>query len=85
MLDGVEPELLDKIRATSLAVAGIVDVSEIRARWLGHRVHAEVTVSVDANLTVSQAHVLAEAVEHDLKESLPVISGASIHTHPGAS
>ncbi len=82
MLDGIEPEMLAKIRETAAAVPGIAEVGEIRARWLGHRVHAEVTVSVGADLTVSQAHALAEAVEHALKESHPVISGASIHTHP---
>ena len=84
MLDGIEPEMLDKIRDTSLAVPGIVDVSDVRARWLGHRVHAEVTVSVAAALTVTQAHVLAEAVEHKLLESVTVLSGASIHTHPAS-
>ena len=82
MLDGIEPEMLDKISAISLAVPGILQVSDVRARWLGHRVHAEVTVSVDAALTVSQAHELAEQVELNLKESVGVLSGASIHTHP---
>ena len=82
MLDGIEPEMLEQIRQISLAVPGILEVGDIRARWLGHRVHAEVTVSVDAALTVSQAHELAERVEHELKESVPVLSGASIHTHP---
>ena len=82
MLDGIEPEMLDKILEVSLAVSGIVQVSDIRARWLGHRIHAEVTVSVDPALTVDQAHDLADTVEHDLKESMSVLSGASIHTHP---
>ncbi len=82
MLDGIEPEMLAKIRGTAAAVPGIAEVGEIRARWLGHRVHAEVTVSVGAELSVAQAHVIAEAVEHALTESHPVISGASIHTHP---
>ena len=82
MLDGIEREMLDKILEVSLAVSGIVQVSDIRARWLGHRIHAEVTVSVDPALTVDQAHDLADTVEHDLKESMSVLSGASIHTHP---
>jgi len=82
MLDGIEPEMLAKIRDTAAAVPGIAEVGDIRARWLGHRVHTEVTLSVGAHLTVAEAHVLAAAVEHALTESHPVISGASIHTHP---
>lgn len=85
MLDGIEPEMLEKIREVSLAVPGIMQISDVRARWLGHRVHAEVTVSVDATLTISQAHELAERVEYELKGSVSVLSGASVHTHPAVA
>jgi divalent metal cation (Fe/Co/Zn/Cd) transporter len=74
--------------ARSVIIRGVraargIEVSETRARWLGHRLGVRIIVSVSAELTVARAHVPAEAVEHALKEAIPVVSGASIHTHPG--
>lgn len=85
ILDGILPEMLDKIQTIALEVPGIVEVTAVRARWLGHRVHAEVTVSVDAGLTVSSAHELAEGVENKLMKAIPVLSGAAVHLHPAGA
>ena len=82
MLDGIEPEIVEQIRSVASRVSGVVGVGAIRARWLGHRIHAEVTVDVPPALTVAQAHELADAVEHELTTQNPVISGASVHVHP---
>jgi len=42
MLDGVEPEVVEEIRHAACEVEGVEEVSEVRARWLGHRLQAEV-------------------------------------------
>src|ERR687890_1217747 len=48
LLDGVDPEVVDEIRdAVVHHVEGVEDVTEVRARWLGHRLRAEVNVAVD--------------------------------------
>lgn len=82
MLDGIEPDTLDGIEKTAASVPGILGVSDVRARWLGHRIHAEVTVSVPATLTVVEAHHIVESAEHALMASNPALAGVSIHTHP---
>lgn len=85
MLDGIETVTLDDFERTAAAVAGIVTVSDVRARWLGHRIHAEVTVSVAATLSVADAHGIAETVERALLASNPSLAGVSIHTHPAGT
>ena len=47
LLDGVDPTLLDEIRNAAGHVEGVQDVAEVRARWLGHRLRAEVNVVVE--------------------------------------
>ena len=42
MLDGVDPHVIDEIRHAAAHVANVKEVTDIRARWLGHRLHAEV-------------------------------------------
>jgi cation diffusion facilitator family transporter len=82
LLDGVEPEAIEEIRHTASRVPGVEDVSEVRARWLGHRLHAEVNVAVDPDLSVAEGHAIAREVNHQLLHHLSYLSGAVIHVDP---
>src|SRR5215212_2435126 len=82
LLDGVEPEAIEEIRHTASRVPGVRDVSEVRARWLGHRLHAEVNVAVDPDLSVSEGHAIARELNHQLLHHLSYLSGAVIHVDP---
>ena len=82
MLDGVEPEVIDHIRAVAGTVQGVTGVTEVRARWLGHRLRADVNVAVRPELTVDAAHEIAMAVEHQLQHHLQFLSGAIVHVAP---
>jgi cation diffusion facilitator family transporter len=82
LLDGVEPEAIEEIRQTASRVPGVEDVSEVRARWLGHRLHAEVNVAVDPDLSVSEGHAIARELNHQLLHHLSYLSGAVIHVDP---
>lgn len=42
LLDGIDPVVIDEIKDTMLHVPGVHAVTEVRVRWLGHRMHAEV-------------------------------------------
>ena len=86
LLDGVDPEVIDEIRETARQTPHVEEVSEARVRWLGHRLHAELNVTVDPKLTVAEGHEIAVAVEQRLLESLRFLSHATIHVDPvGAS
>ena len=82
LLDGVEPEAIEEIRHTASRVPGVEDVSEVRARWLGHRLHAEVNIAVDPVLSVVEGHAIAREVNHQLLHHLSYLSGAVIHVDP---
>jgi cation diffusion facilitator family transporter len=82
LLDGVEPEAIEEIRHAAGKVPGVENVSEVRARWLGHRLHAEVNVAVDPALSVVEGHAIAREVNHQLLHHLSYLSGAVIHVDP---
>jgi cation diffusion facilitator family transporter len=82
LLDGVEPEAIEEIRHAASQVPGVEDVSEVRARWLGHRLHAEVNVAVNPDLSVAEGHAIACEVHHQLLHHLSYLSGAVIHIDP---
>jgi cation diffusion facilitator family transporter len=82
MLDGVEPEVVGEIQHAACEALGVEDVSEVRARWLGHRLHAEVNVAVDPELSVAEGHAIAREVNHRLLHHLSYLDGAVIHVDP---
>jgi cation diffusion facilitator family transporter len=82
MLDGVEPEVVEEISHAACEVPGVEEVSEVRARWLGHRLHAEVNVAVDPGLSVAEGHAIAREVNHQLLHHLSYLDRAVVHVDP---
>jgi cation diffusion facilitator family transporter len=86
MIDGVDPEVIDEIRNAVIHTAGVSDISEVRVRWLGHRLHAELNIAVTPGLSVEKGHELAKEVQHRLLHQLRYLSNATVHVDPvGAS
>jgi cation diffusion facilitator family transporter len=82
MLDGADPRVIGEIRHTAEHVAQVTEVTEVRARWLGHRLHAELNIAVDPEMTVAQAHAVAAEVRHQLLHHLDYLSLVVIHVDP---
>jgi cation diffusion facilitator family transporter len=82
MLDGVDPHVIDEIRHAAAHVPQVKEVTDIRARWLGHRLHAEVNVTLPSQITVAAAHTISEEVRHQLLHHLKYLSLVVIHTDP---
>jgi len=77
MLDGVEPQVIEQIRHAADHVPGL-RLEEAKARWIGHRLHADITVSVDENLSVGEATSLGEKLKTVLRDHLPALDDAPI-------
>lgn len=64
LMDGVEPEMVDLVEATSKNVDGVISVDDVRVRWIGHRLDANLRITVDDRLSLSEGHAVASRV-HD--------------------
>lgn len=82
LLDGVDPEVADEIVQAASRTGGVKEVTEVRVRWSGHRLYAEVNVAVDPALSVENGHAIATEVRHQLLHRLQYLSNASIHVDP---
>jgi cation diffusion facilitator family transporter len=84
LMDAVDPADVDLAERIAAAVPGVLRAGEVRMRWIGHTVRAELAVTVDATLTVEQAHHIAHDVEHQLVHAVPRLTAATVHTEPAA-
>jgi cation diffusion facilitator family transporter len=82
LLDGVDPQLTWDIEAAALRVPAVRSVGEVRARWVGHRLHAELSVVVDGELPTRVSHQIGEDVRQSLRTALPRLATATIHVDP---
>ena len=82
LLDGVDPAMLADIRHTVLHTPGVQAMTQVRARWVGHRLHAELNITVRPELSVAQGHAIATDVRHHLVHHMPSLANAIIHVDP---
>ncbi|AZP16240.1 cation transporter [Streptomyces aquilus] len=82
VMDAVDPALVDRAERALLEVEGVGGVGELRLRWIGHRLRAEVAVVVDGDATVRQAHAIAVDAEHALLHAVPRLTAALVHADP---
>ena len=85
LLDAVDPAIVQRISTVVGAVDGVASVTEVRARWAGHRLLAQVRLSVDGGLSVTVAHDIAEVAHHELLHQVSNLSEAIIHVDPSGS
>jgi cation diffusion facilitator family transporter len=85
LMDAVDPELVDQATAAVTSVSGIDHVRDLRIRWIGHTLRAEVDVIVDPDLTLAQAHDLAHHAEAHLLHNVRRLTAATIHASPAGA
>jgi cation diffusion facilitator family transporter len=82
ILDGVDPQVVDEIEHAVEHIPDVKGINEVRVRWIGHRMHAELNIAVDPELSVRQGHDIAVSVQHELLHHLDYLSSATIHVDP---
>ncbi len=83
LMDAVDPEILDQTERVARGVSGVDDLAELRLRWIGHALRAEIGIVVDPQLDLLSAHSLSHHVEHELLHQIPRLSAAIVHAEPG--
>jgi divalent metal cation (Fe/Co/Zn/Cd) transporter len=81
-MDAIEPEHLERAEQVVRQQSEVRDLNWLRMRWMGHRLHADVGIAVDPNLTTAESHHIAEHLRHDLFHTLPPLSEVLVHVDP---
>jgi cation diffusion facilitator family transporter len=84
-LDGIDPAVLDELRTEASEVPGVLGVQEVRARWLGHVVLSEMTVTVDGGRSAREASEIADAVRHRVTDKVDHVAEATIQIRTAPS
>lgn len=84
-LDGVDPDVVDQVKAIAIGTPGVVGVRDARARWLGHILSTELTVEVTPGTAFEVAHETAAEVAHRLADQVEHVKVTSVRPVPAGS
>lgn len=77
------PEILNKISKCTRGVDGVMDMHDLKVRVAAGFYQMEAHIVVDGELTVTEGHKIAKAVEVCLASELDDIDHVIIHVDPG--
>ena len=77
-------ELSGQIVAAASAVPGVLGVHQVIADYVGPRLRVDMHIDVDGEITLCQAHAIADQVQEEV-EALPQVDLAFVHTEPAGS
>jgi cation diffusion facilitator family transporter len=83
MMDAIEPEIVESIETAAEETAGVEQVASVRARWVGHRIHSELRIRVNADLNVAEGHEVSERVAETVRRATPKLERLTVEVEPG--
>lgn len=84
ILDGVDPELTEEIRQAAQC-QGVRRIERVRARWMGHKLMAEVEIGVDPQLTVMEIQQICHQIRAQLQREIPYLAEAMVQVEAEVS
>ena len=84
LMDGVDPQIVDHVADQLTSAPGVRAVDRVRVRWIGHQLHVDAEVVLDANLALARAHDILEDARHSLLHHVPRLADALLHASPAS-
>lgn len=82
LLDGIEPDYVKRIEEVAAGIEGVLHVGDVKARWFGHRIIAELSITVASGRSIKDGHDIAKEVIHRLQHEVEHLSDVQIHVDP---
>ena len=76
------PELVNEIIQQIKSVNGVLAIDSLKTRVHSNRIYVDLEISVEATLSLIEAHTIAEAVHYQLEQNIHKIKHCTVHVNP---
>jgi len=84
LMDTSLPEdFIDEIKKLTLSIGGVKKIDDVKTRRLGWRNSIDLSVQIDADLSIEEGHGISNKIEKLLLQKLKNIGNIMIHINPG--
>ena len=80
-----DPDTVDEMRRTAASTEGVVRLDDIKTRLFGARSYVDIEISADGEISLREAHMIAENVHDRLEAEFPEIKHCTVHVNPAES
>ncbi len=78
LMDAVDPHMLHHMQHAIEDSDGVVALNQLRARWVGHRLYADVVITLASELTIGEANTIVHDVKHRLTAVAPHLDDITV-------
>lgn len=77
-----DKETVDKITKTIMSVDGVKNIDDLKTRIHGPKIFVDVEIAVDADMDVTQGHLIAENVHQEIEKDFSDVKHCMVHVNP---
>ena len=77
-----DPDTEEQIRQVILAQEGVLGLDELKTRLFGSRIYVDIAIACDGDLSLTDAHAIAERVHRQVEDQFPDVKHCMIHVNP---
>lgn len=75
-------EMIEKIKNEILSNKNVLNIDLLKTRMFASKIYADIEIAVDANLSLIEAHNIAENIHDNLENKYPNLKHCMIHVNP---
>lgn len=80
--ESCDPETVENMKKLVLAQKGVLGIDEIKTRMFGTRIYVDVEIVAAGQLTLTEAHAIADKVHDAIENKFPDVKHCMVHVSP---
>ena len=77
-----DEETIKKMEETVLNIDGVIELDDIKTRLFSNKIYVDIEICADGNLTLWDAHDIAENVHDKIEEDFKDVKHCMVHVNP---
>ena len=77
-----DAETEEALRSCAAGQEGVIRVDILRTREFGRKIYVDLEISADGNLTLYEAHDIAQKVHDTIEATFPEVKHIMVHVNP---
>lgn len=77
-----DEETEEQLKNCALAQDGVLGIDLLHTRTFGNKIYVDIEISADGNMSLFEAHNIAEQVHDSIEQSFPKVKHIMVHVNP---
>ncbi len=79
-----DAQLIAQMKEIIAAETGVLNIDDLRTRLFGPKIYVDIEISADGNLSLNEAHTIAEHVHDNIEANFTDVKHCMVHVNPKA-